>query len=101
VKLKKHCKQTTKCYPPQSVEPKWFIPRWLVLENKKLSQNSFLGKHEVTEKKIVLYSRNGNCNYTFLNPIKSWNRLGYIAERKSCPKYFSDVIYPETPSGKE
>ena len=74
---------------------KWFIPKNLIMWNKERADNSFVGRCEVTNKRIVLYDKGPNKNYYFFNPIKTTNRLGYIAERKTCPQYFSRCIKEE------
>ncbi len=74
---------------------KWFIPLHVISRNKKVSDASFIGKYKVTDKRIVLFNKNELVNYYFSNPVKTISRLGYIAERSTCPNYFKNVILRE------
>jgi hypothetical protein len=74
---------------------KWFISRLSVESDKIKSDNSFCGKHELNEKKLTLYNKNNNKNYTFLYPKRAIDKYGYYVYRNVIPKYFRNIMIKE------
>ena len=68
---------------------KWFIPAVFAL-----SLPTYGGEETLWSKKgyIGLYSKNSLKIYYFRNPIECIDRYGWIAERRSVPSQFIEVI---------
>ena len=70
----------------------WFIPRKLI-EQQKSSGRGF----RLKGKTIELYNKNMMCWYRFKNARPCMDRIGYLVERMTCPRYFRRVIAEVAP----
>jgi hypothetical protein len=74
---------------------KWLIPVWVINGSKEQAESGFIGFAPFHRKGyLCLYSKNTMKNYYFKNPKPLSTHFAYVAERGSCPSYFSKVINP-------